>query len=152
MPTRNVTKAATVPGRDIALGAAASAAATAVVFAPELFRDPAATQAAPAVTVVWLLVVLSAAPVVAHAMARRRRAPLGVGSALLVGLPQLPLVVVLAMLDVWFDVRSGYLLAGSGEEAMSYGIGVTVATVVGAVLVGLVAVSTWWSARRGSTP
>lgn len=137
--------------RDIAFAASTSAVATALVFAPEYFRDPAATQSAPAVTLIWLLAVLTAAPVVAHVVARRRPA-VGAGGALLVGLPQLPLVVALVMLDVSFDVRSGYLLAGSGEEAMSYGIGATVATVVGTVLAGLVALSSRWGARRGSPP
>lgn len=137
--------------RDIAVAASMSAVATALVFVPEFFRDPAGAQTAPAVTLIWLLAVLTAAPVVAHVVARRRPA-VGAGGALIVGLPQLPLVVALAMLDVWFDVRSGYLLAGSGEEAMSYGIGSTVATVVGSVLAGLVAVSSRWGARREPPP
>ncbi len=147
--TSNHTMAAS--RRDIAFAASTSAVATVLVFAPEFFRDPSATQSAPAVTLIWLLAVLTAAPVVAHVVARRRPA-VGAGGAVLVGLPQLPLVVALVMLDVWFDVRSGYLLAGSGEEAMSYGIGATVATVVGTVLAGLVALSSWWGAGRESPP
>jgi hypothetical protein len=104
---------------------------TVAVFVPEFFRDPSQVESSWGITLVWLVALLVAAPVTAYLINRRRAVATTVGRAALVGLPQLPLVVLLMVVDVWFDVRSGYLLAGSGEEAMSYGIGSVVASVFG---------------------
>lgn len=124
------------------------AAVTTIVFAVELFRDPSDTEDAPVLTVIWVAVLALAAPLTAYAMNRRH--PIGTDPARALGLaaPQLPLLVLLVSFDVWLDVRSGYLLAGSGEEAMSYGIGTTVAAVFGLIVVALVALAARW----GSTP
>ena len=120
--------------------AAAALAATAVAYSPQLVTDAGQVSRAPAaLTWAWLVLLLVAAPVVAGVLARRWRPVAGVAQALLVGLPQLLAVLALVRLDVWLEVRSGYLLAGSGEEAMAYGIGTAVGAVAGAVLTVLVA-------------
>ncbi|HEX7196611.1 MAG TPA: hypothetical protein VF364_07220 [Candidatus Limnocylindria bacterium] len=89
-----------------------------------------------------MVLLLGAAPVVAVAIALRTRADVDRRAAAAAGLAQLAVAVVLVRLDVWIEVRTGYLLAGSGEEAMAYGLS-TIAGVVGglvlAVLVGLAA-------------
>jgi hypothetical protein len=136
------------PTSAVARQAALLAAVTAVVFAVELLRDPSGAEAAPLVTLVWLVALLLAAPVVAYLANRRRPVAVDVTRAALVAMPQLPVVVALMAVDVWLDVQRGYLAAGSGEEAMSYGIGVTVSTVAGLVLVALVAGSARLGARR----
>jgi hypothetical protein len=56
----------------------------------------------------------------------------------LAGVPQVVLTVALIRLDTWLDVRSGYLLAGSGEEAMAYGLGTIIGALLGLVLAVLV--------------
>lgn len=137
-----------VPNLGLMWMALVPAAVTALVFVPEFFRDPQATEKSPAFTLPWLAALLLAGPVAAYLMNRRQPVASEVKLALLVGLPQLPLVVVLVMVDVWLDVRSGYLLAGSGEEAMAYGIGAWLASITGVVLVALVAVSARLGARR----
>jgi hypothetical protein len=73
---------------------------------------------------------------------------LNVTSAFLVGLPQVPLFVLLSVASIWLDVQRGHLLAGSGEEAMSYGIGATVSAVAGIVLLILVSVAAKFGSRR----
>ena len=73
-------------------------------------------------------------------MNRRRPFATDAPRALQSGLPQLPLAVGLVVLDVWLEVRTGYLLAGSGEEAMSYGIGGVLSAAVGLLVTMLVAV------------
>lgn len=132
----------------LARAALLPAAVTVAVFVPEFFRDPSQVESSWGITLVWLVALLVAAPVTAYLINRRRAVATTVGRAALVGLPQLPLVVLLMVVDVWFDVRSGYLLAGSGEEAMSYGIGSVVASVFGAILLVLVAVTARLGARR----
>ncbi len=132
-----------------ALGAAVPpAAATTIVFLFEFFRDPAATEDAPALTLLWVGVLLVAAPITAYVVNRRRAVATDALRSLVIGAPQLPLLVLLVTIDVWLDVQSGYLLAGSGEEAMSYGIGTTVAAIFGLILVVLVAVAARVGARR----
>lgn len=101
-------------------------------------RSPSTTEALPAF---WLVAFVAAAPLTAYLLNRRLHADLGVVESLLVGLPQLPVIVVLSVAGVWLDVQRGFLLAGSGEEAMSYGIGISVSAVAGAVLLVLVAVA-----------
>lgn len=124
------------------------AAVTTIVFLPEFFRDPAATEGAPALTLIWVGILLLAAPITAYVMNRRQAVATDALRSLILAAPQLPLLVLLMTIDVWLDVRSGYLLAGSGEEAMSYGIGTTLAAIFGLIVVGLVASTARLGARR----
>lgn len=125
--------------------ALAPTAATALVFIPMLLRNPSTTEAAPGV---WLAALILAAPLAAYLTSRRLGAALNFATSLLVGLPQLPLTVLLSIAAVGLDVQRGHLLAGSGEEAMSYGIGAIVASIAGAILLVLVSVA----ARLGARP
>ncbi|GAA5166382.1 hypothetical protein [Ornithinimicrobium tianjinense] len=124
---------------------------TAAVFSVEFFRNPQDSAGAPVLTVIWVVALATAAPVVAYVL--NRRTPLATDSyrTLVLSVPQLPLLVLLAAVDVWLDVRSGYLLEGSGEESMSYGIGLTLATLFGMVVVLLVAVAARTGAGRAGT-
>lgn len=124
------------------------AAATVVVFIPILLRNPSTTEAAPAL---WLAALLLGAPLTAYLASRRLGVRLKVASALTAGLPQLPVLVALSAASVWLDVQRGQLPAGSGEEAMSYGIGTTVASIAGVILVILVAAAALLGARRRAT-
>jgi hypothetical protein len=124
------------------------AAVTVLVFSPEFFRDPAAAESAPAVTIVWLAALVTSAPIAAYLVNRRRATATDVARSVLTGIFQLPLIMLLVAFDVWLDVRSGYLLAGSGEEAMAYGIGTTLSTSFGIILVALVALAARLGARR----
>lgn len=115
--------------------ALAPAAATAVLYSPQLLTDPdQMSTLPPALGWLWVLMLLSAAPAVAWVIGRREgsRVP-GGGRDVVAGLVQLVVAVILVRLDTWLEVRSGYLLAGSGEEAMSYGLGTSVAGLVGTV-------------------
>jgi hypothetical protein len=60
----------------------------------------------------------------------------------------LPLAVGLMWLDIWLDVRSGYLLAGSGEVQMALGFGTAMAAGVGLLLTVLVVAAGRFGARR----
>lgn len=111
------------------------ASVTALCFVPGLFSDPS-TQG-----LSWLGAALVAAPGAAYLVNRRRPVVTNLGRAILVGLPHIPLCLALMLLDVWLDVRSGYLLAGSGEVAMAVGVGAVFALGLGIVLAGLVAAS-----------
>ncbi|MDC5698598.1 hypothetical protein OO014_15170 [Intrasporangium calvum] len=124
------------------------AVVTLLVFVPEFLRDPA--TATPTGSLVWLGVLLVAAPVAAFVQNRRLAVAANAGRSLLVGAPQLPLVVALTMLDVWIDVQRGYLPPGSGEEAMAYGIGSMISAVVGLILILLVAAAARLGARRAA--
>ncbi len=121
----------------------APAATTFLVYLPELATDAGQMAELPT-PARWAQMVLlfGAAPVVAAAIAKRTRAGVDRRAAAAAGLVQLAVAVVLVRLDVWIEVRTGYLLAGSGEEAMAYGLS-TIAGVAGglvlAVLVGLAA-------------
>jgi hypothetical protein len=117
------------------------ALATVVLFAPEFLRDPAQAEETRWFTVVWLVAVLLAGPVTAYLVGQRRQVAPTASLAFVVGLPQLPVVLVLMSIDVWLDVQRGYLLAGSGEEAMSYGIATTLGAAAGLLLVVLVALA-----------
>lgn len=119
--------------------------ATVLVFIPILLRKPSTTEAAPPV---WLAALLLVPPVTAYLASRRFGDDLRLGSSFLVGLPQLPLVMLLSTAAIWLDVQRGHLLAGSGEEAMSYGLGTMVAFVAGCILALLVAAA----ARLGARP
>lgn len=129
----------------VAWPATTSAAATVLVFIPVVLRNPSTTEAAPAG---WLVAMLLAAPVTAYLSSRRLGPSWGFAFSLLIGLPQLPLIVLLSAASVWLDVQRGHLLAGSGEEAMSYGIGITVAFIAGIILLILVAAAAMLGARR----
>lgn len=120
-------------------------AATVLVFIPMLLRDPSTMAAVPGE---WLATLILAPPLTAYLASRRFGGGLHFASSLLVGLPQLPLVMLLSTAAVWLDVQRGDLVAGSGEEAMSYGIGTMVAFVAGTILVLLVATA----ARLGVRP
>lgn len=122
-------------------------AVTTLVFVPELFRDPADTERAPVLTIAWVVCLAGAAPLAAYVINRRKPIATDLLRTLLLALPQLPLLVLLARADVWLDVQRGYLLENSGEEAMSYGIGTTVAVAFGLLVVALVAL-----AARSGTP
>lgn len=113
-------------------------AATMLVWIPALLRNPSTTEAAPPW---WLAALLLAAPLSAYLASRHRGAALGIGPSLFVGLPQVPVIMLLSAAAVWLDVQRGHLLAGSGEEAMSYGIGMGAAFVAGIILLTLVAVA-----------
>lgn len=136
------------PGMTVLRGAvwpaAASASATALVFLPMVLRSPSTTQAVPPV---WLVALVLAAPLTAYLVSRFRCARLTGKSSLLVGLPQIPVILLMSTAAIWFDVQRGHLLAGSGEEAMSYGIGTIVGTIIGIILMILVAVGAWIGAR-----
>ena len=125
--------------------AVASAAATALVFIPVLLRSPSTSQIVP---VAWLVALVLAAPITAYQVSRRLDVTLSIFTSLLVGLPQVPLIVLLSTTGVWLDVQRGHLLAGSGEESMTYGIGISVAFVIGSFLLVLVAAA----ARVGARP
>lgn len=119
-------------------------AATALVILPLLLRNPSTMEAFPGY---WLAALFVTGPLAAFLAFRFFGCRLTFPKALLVGLPQLPLVVLLSTLAVWLDVQRGHLLAGSGSEAMSYGIGTIVSLVAGIVLMILVAAISWIGAR-----
>lgn len=132
--------------RALAQIASAALVATCVVFVPQLVTDAGQTERlSPLLNLAWLVLLLCV-PAVAGVTTRRLGVPADDRRALLVGLPQVVAVPSLVRLDVWLEVRSGYLIAGSGEEAMSYGIGSVLGLVVGLVLVLLVSAA----ARLGS--
>ena len=126
----------------------ATIVATTVVFAPMfLFRADIWENVPRFFGPAWFVVLLLAAPVTALLINRRLPVATTAGRALLLGLPQLPLAIALMWLDIWLDIRSGYLLAGSGEVEMAYGYGTVMAAGVGLLLVLSVAVA----ARYGAT-
>ncbi|MHA7156374.1 hypothetical protein [Arthrobacter sp. TMN-50] len=87
----------------------------------------------------------------AYLVSRLKAIALSISLALLSGLPQVPLMVVLSTAAIWLDVQRGHLMAGSGEEAMSYGIGTAVAFAVGILLLIVVAAGTRLGARPRGT-
>lgn len=134
--------------RGVGWVAAASAAVTTLVFIPILVRSPSTTQA---VSPGWLVALILAAPLSAYLVSRLVGTALSLSLSLLTGAPQVPLMVLLSAAAVWLDVQRGHLVAGSGEEAMSYGIGTTVAVAVGILLLIAVAVGTRLGARHRGT-
>lgn len=115
------------------------AAATTVVYSPQLLTDSDQMSGLPlALGLLWVVLLLLAAPVVAWGLSRRGIRPKAKGTYAFVGLTQVGTALILARLDTWLEVRSGYLLAGSGEEAMSYGIGTSIGGTAGIVIALLV--------------
>ena len=125
------------------------AAVTALVFTPELVTNPEQTsRLGISGSLLWAALLFTSAPTTAWMMTRRRR-PTRLSPLLLgVGLAQLTTAVVLVRLDTWLEVRSGYLLAGSGEEAMSYGIGFVISVMGGLLLAALCMAGVGIGARR----
>jgi hypothetical protein len=118
--------------------ALAAALATTVVILPQLPINEGQAAELPAVLRwAWLAALLTAAPVTAYIVSRRSRRSHR-GAMALAGLPQVVLVVALTRLDVWLEVRSGYLLPDSGEEAMAYGLGTIIGALLGLLLAVLV--------------
>jgi hypothetical protein len=136
-PTRN--------GPRVTVLAAAPTAATLLVFIPVLLGNPFATEA---VQAVWLATLFLAPPLTAYLASRLLGVALNFSSSLLVGLPQLPLTLLLSIANTWLAVHRGHLLGGSGEDAMSYVIGGIVAFIVGTILLILVALAARIGARQ----
>jgi hypothetical protein len=125
------------------------AAATAVAYSPMVLSRPDLWDNVPGVVgPAWFALLVLAAPVTAALVNRWRPIATTGARAWLLGLPQLPLAVGLMRLDIWLDVRSGYLLAGSGEVEMALGWGTVMATVVGLLLTVLVAAAARFGAGR----
>ena len=120
------------PRTRLLLAALLPALATALTLAPVLFNPPEQVP-----LMVGLLLV-SSAPAVALVVNWRWPAATNKDRAAWAALPQVAIVPLMVRLDVWLDVRSGYLLRDSGEEAMAYGIGTVFGVLVGIVLVVLV--------------
>ena len=112
------------------------ATTTALVYLPQLLNRAGESEDwSGARSLGWLLLLLLGAPLVACLLNRRLRVPSSAARWLLVGLPQLLLLVALVRLDVWFDVRTGYLPPGSSEQAMAYGLSGLASLLGGALLV-----------------
>jgi hypothetical protein len=139
------------PSRASTYGGVASAlllpaAATTVVYAPMLLFRPDGVPGF--VDLVWFPLLVLAAPVTAAFVNRRRPVATTMARAWLLGLPQLPLAVGLMWLDIWLDVRSGYLLADSGEVQMALGFGTAMAAGIGLLLTVLVAAAACFGSGR----
>jgi hypothetical protein len=110
------------------------------------------------VVLVWFLVLVLAAPVTAVLVNRRRPVATRPARSWLLGLTQLPLAVGLMWIDISLDVRSGYLIAESGEVEMALAFGTVMAVGVGLLLSVLVYVagrfgqSDVLGAHAGSSP
>lgn len=136
--------------RPLGLLAVLPAAATIVVYLPQLLTDSDEMAAAPgAVMLAWLALLLLAAPLVAARLNRSLRVPLTASRAMVLAGTQLAVAVALVRLDAWLEVRSGYLLANSGEEAMAYGIGGVAGVLVGLVVGALVVLAAAVATRQG---
>lgn len=132
--------------RDVAATTLLLAAVSALVFVPQLATDPEDFPAG--LNLVWLALLLSAAPAAAFLLTRRRGWLLRETQLWMVTLSQLVVTVALVRLDTWLEVRRGYLMAGSLEEAMSYGLGFVLSLAVGCVLAVLVALGAGAGGRR----
>lgn len=123
------------------LGPAAlmAAVATSVVLAPVLLIGIDIWNSAPGfVAPVWFAVLFAAAPVTALLWNRRRPVATTFRRALLVGLPQLPLVVALMWLRVTLEVRSGDITAGTEMVTVAFTVGTAFAAGLGLLLTVLV--------------
>lgn len=129
----------------------APAAATLIVYVPELATDAGQMADLPTLARwVQMVLLLGAAPVVASAVALRTRAGVDRRAAAAAGLAQLAVAVGLVRLDVWIEVRTGYLLAGSGEEAMAYGLSTIAGIAGGLVLAVLVVLAIYIGTRAAA--
>ncbi|HEV2074362.1 MAG TPA: hypothetical protein VGR29_12050 [Thermomicrobiales bacterium] len=97
----------------------------------------------------WLLVFVVSAPMVAFVVNWHWPAATNTNRAFLVALPQPVIVPLMLRFDVWLDLRGGYLLRDSGEEAMAYGIATVGGLLIGLILMILVAVGGQLGARLG---
>ena len=119
-------------GTRVLLAALLPMLATALTLTPELFSTPERFP-------VWLGVLLLVnAPAVALIVNWVWPVATNKDRATWTALPQVLVVPLMVWLDVWHDVRSGYLLEGSGEEAMAFGIGTVIGVLTGIVLLVLV--------------
>ncbi len=105
------------PRTRLLLAALLPALATALAWTPHVFSNP------DDVSPVLLVLLVVSAPVVALVVNWRWPAATNRDRATWAALPQVVVVPLMARLDTWMEVQRGYLLRGSGEEAMSYGIG-----------------------------
>ena len=129
------------------------AAATTVVYSPQLLTDSDQMSGLPpALGLLWIALLLLTAPAVAWGLGRRGIPLKASGTVMLVGLTQVVTALILVRLDTWLEVRSGYLLAGSGEEAMSYGIGTLIGGVGGIVTAILVVYGAKFGLGRKAHP
>ena len=129
------------------------AAATTVVYAPQLLTDSDQMSGLPpALGLLWIALLLLASPAVAWGLGRRGAPLKGSGTVMIVGLTQVVTAIILVRLDTWLEVRSGYLLAGSGEEAMSYGIGTLIGGIAGLVTAILVVYGAKFGLSRKQHP
>ena len=123
------------------------AAATAAVFAPELFRNAAETaELSGVVKVGWLVLLLVAAPLAAAVVNLLRPVATNNDRAMWLALPQVAVFPALLSFDVWLDIRRGDLLRG--EDAADYGIFVTLGLFAGVVVTGLTAAGARYGAKR----
>jgi hypothetical protein len=131
----------------------AGAAALVTAYSPQLLMDSSQFAHLPlAMRLGWLALVLVAPPLVAFIASLPHRRT-SARTWFWVGLPLPVAATLLVWLDVWLEVRSGYLLAGSGEEAMAYGIGTASGLAGGTLLAALVTAATWMGTgaeRRGT--
>jgi len=138
---------------DISKLALLPAAATTVVYAPQLLTDSDQMSGLPpAVGLLCIALLLLTAPAVAWGLGRRGVPLKASGAVMLVGLAQVVTALILVRLDTWLEVRSGYLLAGSGEEAMSYGIGALIGGIGGIVTAILVVYGAKFGLGRNPHP
>ena len=124
-------------------------AATTVVGLPLLLaaRLDAFWQAPAFLGPAWLVILVLAAPTTALIMNKRRPLATTLGRALLIGLPQLPLTVILMWIGIWLDVRSGEITAGTDMVQVALAVGTSLAAGLGLLLVLLVAAA----ARLGTS-
>jgi hypothetical protein len=127
------------------------AAATTVAYSPMVLSRPNLWDNVPGfVGPAWFALLVLAAPVTAALVNRRRPVATTKARAWMLGLPQLPLAVGLMWVDIWLDVLSGYLLAGSGEVQMALGFGTATAAGIGVLLTILVAAAARFGAGEHS--
>ncbi len=108
------------PTSALAKVAALAALVTVIVYLPQLLTDTdEMSELGAGLNLAWAVSFFAAAPAAAAILTRRVRLVANARRSVIMGLPQLVVAVVLTRLDVWLAVRSGYLLADSGEEAMA---------------------------------
>lgn len=119
-----------------------AAVATLLAYSPEMLSTTGEQAGWPGwLNVVCFAGIFTGAPLTIWAWRRLtgNDGRIGILGALL----QLPLAVLLMILDVRVEIARGYFTADSSEAAMSYGIGSILACFVGALLAFLV----WWAGR-----